>query len=254
MVPGTMIPAGPGSKLPGAGGPRLLSNSGRSFKQPEASLAGPESSLHVFVRAYFAAGSVPGNSSGYTSGCWRKLRAKAERSEKAVTFEVTLQLWLVPAGCAGGSGLAPEVHAGAAPGPRHRTWAQRASQAAWVGTSLASSAFRPPGCAPSALCWDCCSWGCWEPSRRIEFRGTSMLETLATITKLPVGAVTAAPWVSGGTGDKGGFLSSSYKIPGGIGEWQDGSPHCPVGYRFLKKPFVVLMFFSPECVFIPRAP
>lgn len=161
-----LSPAGPGSKLPGTGGPRLLSNSGRSFKQPEASLAGPESSLHVFVRAYFAAGSVPGNSSGHTSGCWRKLRARAERSEKGVTFEVTLQLWLVPAGCAGGSGLAPEVHAGAAPGPRHRTWAQRASQAAWVGTSLASSAFRPPGCAPSALCWDCCSWGCWEPSRR----------------------------------------------------------------------------------------
>lgn len=73
------------------------------------------------------------------------------------------------------------------------------------------------------------------PSSRIEFRGTSMLETLATITtKLPVGVVTAAPWVSGGAGDKGGFLSSSYKIPGGIGEWQDGSPHCHVGYRFLK--------------------
>lgn len=119
-------------------GGRLLANQDRSFKEQEGSVACPESSLHVFVRAFFFFFfSVLGNRSGCqcTSGWWGKGRVKAEPSKKEQpTFEVTSLLRPAPGRCAGEvcwRRRFTQVLLRLWPG----TWAQRASQATWVGTS-----------------------------------------------------------------------------------------------------------------------
>lgn len=98
-------PTGPGSKLPGAGEDAFrpigagLSKSRRGVRLVLSHLCTCLSAL-----SFFAAGSVPGNRSGYqcTSGWWGKGRVKAEPSEQEQpTFEVTSQLRPVPGRCAG---------------------------------------------------------------------------------------------------------------------------------------------------------
>lgn len=89
-------PTGPGSKLPGAGEDAFrpigagLSKSRRGVRLVLSHLC-----TCLSVLSFFAAGSVPGNRSGYqcTSGWWGKGRVKAEPSEQEQpTFESTSQL------------------------------------------------------------------------------------------------------------------------------------------------------------------